>query len=109
VQANIRSVTVQGDEQDRDADLDPVQQFEVVTDSGHRYVVVLQAPPVGSRSDWDVTSSGLLQSHVFVVVMVLSRGCCRSASLRRHSSSKRSHAAGTSHDQGPRDTHALSL
>jgi len=69
VQANIRSVTVQGEEQDRDADLDRVQQFEVLTDSGHRYLVVLQGPPDGSRSDWDVTSSedGRLVGHVHLL------------------------------------------
>jgi hypothetical protein len=69
VQANIRSVTVQGDEQDRDADLDRVQQFDVETDSGHRYVVVRQGPPVASPSDWEVTSSedGHLVGHVHLL------------------------------------------
>ena len=49
-------VTVQGQAQDRDADLDHVQQFEVETDTGHRYVVTCEGPPVGSPSDWTVTS-----------------------------------------------------
>ncbi|PZE64189.1 hypothetical protein DEJ27_16485 [Curtobacterium sp. MCPF17_018] len=36
MQANIRLVTVQGEQQGRDADLDHVQQFEVETNAGHR-------------------------------------------------------------------------
>lgn len=66
MQANIRSVTVQGRAQDRDADLDHVQQFEVETDTGNRYVVTCEGPPVGSPSDWKVTSAddGLLVGSV---------------------------------------------
>ncbi|WP_420369470.1 hypothetical protein [Curtobacterium sp. L1-20] len=57
VQANIRTVTVQGQVQDRDADLVHVRQFDVETDTGHRYVVTCDGPPVGSPSDWSVTSA----------------------------------------------------
>ncbi|MBF4588725.1 hypothetical protein [Curtobacterium sp. VKM Ac-1395] len=57
MQANIRLVTVRGEQQGRDADLDHVQQFEVETDAGHRYLVVCQGPPVGSPSDWHVSSA----------------------------------------------------
>ncbi len=58
MQANIESVTVHGRTQDRDSDLDHVQQFEVETDTGHRYVVTCEGPPFGSPSDWKVTSPG---------------------------------------------------
>ena len=66
MQANLRLVTIQGEQLGRDADLDHVQQFEVETDAGHRYVVVCQGPPVGSPSDWDVSSAkdGRLVGHV---------------------------------------------
>jgi hypothetical protein len=48
MQANIRLVTVRGEQQGRDADLDHVQQFEVETDAGHRYLVVCQGPLLGA-------------------------------------------------------------
>ncbi|QQD76288.1 hypothetical protein I8920_00445 [Curtobacterium sp. YC1] len=57
MQANIRSVTVQGRAQDRDTGLDHVHRFEVETDTGHRYVVTCEGPPVGPPSDWKVTSA----------------------------------------------------
>jgi hypothetical protein len=57
VQANIARVTVDGQQQDRDADLDHHQRFEVETDSGHCYVVTCEGPPVGSPSDWNVTGA----------------------------------------------------
>ncbi|WP_146249173.1 MULTISPECIES: hypothetical protein [unclassified Curtobacterium] len=66
MQANIRTVTVQGQTQSRDADLDHVQHFEVETDTGHRYIVICKGPPVGSPSDWSVTSAddGRTVGHV---------------------------------------------
>lgn len=57
MQANIRTVTARGRVRDRDSDLDHLQQFEVETDTGHRYTVTCQGPPVGSPSDWTVTSA----------------------------------------------------
>lgn len=56
-QANISTVTVQGRPQDRDADLDHLPRFDVETDTGHRYVVTCDGPPVGDPSDWTVTSA----------------------------------------------------
>ncbi|PZF66465.1 hypothetical protein DEI81_02390 [Curtobacterium sp. MCBD17_013] len=50
-------MTVQGRVQDRDANLNHVKQFEVETDTGHRYIVTCDGPPVGSPSDWSVTSA----------------------------------------------------
>jgi hypothetical protein len=72
VQANIMSVTVQGRAQDRDADLDHLQQFEVETDTGHRYVVTCEGPPVGSPSDWKVTSAD--DRHLVGSVRLLGAG-----------------------------------
>lgn len=65
MQANIRRVTVLGRPQDRDANLDHVQQFEVETDTAHRYIVTCKGPPVGAPSDWTVTSAadGRLVGH----------------------------------------------
>lgn len=57
MQANISTVMVQGRAQNRAADLDHLQQFEVETDTGHRYVVKCEGPPVGFPSDWTVTSA----------------------------------------------------
>lgn len=57
MQANIRTVTVDGEVQDRDADLDTVQRFAVETDTGHRYVVSRQGPAVGTADGWEVTSA----------------------------------------------------
>jgi hypothetical protein len=57
VQGNIKTVTVQGQPQERDAKLDRVQRFDVETDTGHRYVVTCEGPPVGAPSDWTVTSA----------------------------------------------------
>lgn len=54
MQANIRTVTAQGKAQDRDADLDHLQQFDVETDDGHRYTVTCEGPAIGSPSDWTV-------------------------------------------------------
>ncbi|MGG7308320.1 hypothetical protein ACQXVK_14135 [Curtobacterium sp. AB451] len=53
----IRAVTAQGEAHDRDSDLDHLQQFEVETDRGHRYVVECEEPTVGSPSDRTVTRS----------------------------------------------------
>jgi hypothetical protein len=66
VQANIRAVTVNGQVQHRDADLDHVQRFEVETDTDHRYVVTCEGPPVGAPSDWTVTDAddGRTVGHV---------------------------------------------
>jgi len=72
VQANIKSVTVHGRTQDRDADLDHVQQFEVETDTGHRYVVTCEGPPAGSPSDRKVTLAD--DGHLVGSVRLLGAG-----------------------------------
>ncbi|PZF55269.1 hypothetical protein DEJ23_12300 [Curtobacterium sp. MCSS17_008] len=72
MQANIKSVTVHGRTQDRDADLDHVQQFEVETDTGHRYDVTCENPPVESPSDWTVTSAD--EGHLVGSVRLLGAG-----------------------------------
>ncbi|PYY39000.1 hypothetical protein DEJ32_10030 [Curtobacterium sp. MCPF17_046] len=66
VQANIATVTIDGQPQDRDADLDHQKQFEVETDSGIRYIVTCEGPPEGLPSDWEVTrrDDGRVLGHV---------------------------------------------
>ena len=52
--ADIGRVTVDGQEQDRAADLARRRRFEVETASGRRYVVRCDGPPIGTPADWDV-------------------------------------------------------
>ena len=66
MQANIATVTIDGQAQDRDADLDHQKQFEVETDSGNRYIVTCEGPPAGLPSDWEITrrDDGRVLGHV---------------------------------------------
>lgn len=52
VRANIRTMPVQGTAQNRDSDLDHLQQFEVETGTGHRPVGAVR--PLGAGLPWAI-------------------------------------------------------